>query len=82
MNQDKKTIKQSDRDEQDVKRKPSQQQQGGNPSTGTPRQQEQQTPGSKPVPGGGEPEVQEDLPDRDRMSDRGSRKPQVDVERE
>lgn len=82
MKQDKKTITQSDRDEQDVTRKPSQQQQGGNPGSGGRRQQQQEAPGSKPTPGGGAPEVQEDLPDRDRMSDRGSRKPQVDVERE
>jgi len=81
MNQDKKTIKHSDHDEQDVKRKPSQQQQGGSSGIGG-RQQQQQSPGSKPTPGGGEPEVQEDVSDRDSTSERGSRTPQVDVERE
>ena len=77
MNQDKKTIKHSDRDEQDIKRKPSQHQQGGSSGIGS-RQQQQQSPADKPTPGGGEPEVQEDVSDRDR----GSRTPQVDIERE
>lgn len=61
-----------------------QRKQQGDPSErGLPhRQQQQQDPGRPPVPGGGEPEVQEDLPDRDRVGDRGTRNPQVDVERE
>ena len=59
-------------------------QQGGKSQRGMPdRQQQQQPPdgGRQPAPGSGEPEVQENLPDRDRVGDRGSRNPQVDVER-
>ena len=59
-------------------------QQGDQSQRGMPnRQQQQQQPdgGRQPTPGGGEPEVQENLPDRDRVGDRGSRNPQVDVER-
>jgi hypothetical protein len=62
------------------------QQQGDQSQRGMPdkRQQQQQQPGGgqQPAPGGGEPEVQENLPDRERVGDRGSRKPQVDVERD
>ena len=57
-----------------------QQQQGDQSQRGMPdkRQQQQQ----QPAPGSGEPEVHEKLPDRERVGDRGSRKPQVDVERD
>lgn len=56
-------------------------QQGGGGS-GQQRQQSQQNPASKPNPGGGDQETQEDMRNRDQMSDHASRKPQVDVERE
>jgi hypothetical protein len=82
MKQDKKTVKHSDRDEQAIRRQPSAQQQGDQARRGMPhRQQQQQSPEPQSPPGGGEPEVQENLPDRDRVGDRGSRNPQVDVER-
>lgn len=66
-------------------RKTSQHQQGGQSQRGTPHRQQQQQSDAEQrrgnPPGGGEPEVQENLPDRDRVGDRGSRNPQVDVER-
>ena len=71
------------RDDKDLSQNSTQQQQGSNPppATKAPRQQQQDT-GKQPVPGGGEPEVQEDIRSGDTAGDRDSRGPIVDVERE
>jgi hypothetical protein len=67
----------------DSSRGQGQRQQGDQAQRGMPHRQQpqQQEQGLPDPPGGGEPEVQENLPDRDRVGDRGSRNPQVDVER-
>lgn len=57
-------------------------QQGSQSGSGKPGQQQQQGPERQPNPGGGEPEVQEDIGDRGLPDEQGSRRPQVDVERE
>ena len=87
MTRDKKTVKHSEHDDSDTRQQPTrrpagQAQHGDQAQRGTPNKQQQQQPTTPPpTPGGGEPEVQENLPDSDRVGDRGSRNPQVDVER-
>jgi hypothetical protein len=45
-------------------------------------QQQQQTPRQRRQPGGGEPGVQEKLPERDLPDDRGGRRREIDLDRE